>query len=127
MELPSFLLFAKWTNLKATLAGAGGTMYQDWKPFSAEEIRQHLGLYILNGLSPSPRVEHKFRPQRDDVVHGSDFVYRAFGGGAERRHRQFKALPRLKPRPHAITYRCQFTLFDAPMDWNRNREERFDV
>jgi hypothetical protein len=26
-----------------------------------------------------------------DVVHGSDFVYHAFGGGAERRHRQFKA------------------------------------
>ena len=55
-EKPSFDLFAKWTNAKANLAGAGegGTCYHDWKPFTARELRQHFGLYIFNGLSPSP-------------------------------------------------------------------------
>lgn len=46
----------KWciyTNLKATLSNAGtpGHIYPDWKPFTPREIEQHIGLYILNGLS----------------------------------------------------------------------------
>ena len=58
-ELSRFLLFAKFTNMKAMLssARAGGTIYKDWKPFSVTEIRSHLGLYILNGLSPSPLLQ----------------------------------------------------------------------
>ena len=55
---PTFQLLAKWTNLKATIADAGpnGSCYQGYKPLSALEFRQHMGLYIFNGLSPSPRV-----------------------------------------------------------------------
>ena len=92
-QQPSFVLFTKWTNMKAMLAGAGsgGVLYPTWQPFAVEEIRSHLGLYILNGLSPSPRVEYKFRPQSVDEVHGNDFVSRSFGARAELRHRQFKA------------------------------------
>ena len=62
--LPTFQLLAKCTNLKATLADAGpdGSCYQEYNPFSELEIRQHMGLYIFNGLSPSTRFENKFYP-----------------------------------------------------------------
>ena len=67
--------------MKASLASAGidGTCYEEFKPFSVKEIRQHLGLYILQGLNPSPRIEMKFKPQREDMIHGSDLIYRSFG------------------------------------------------
>jgi hypothetical protein len=72
-------------------AGAGCKIYKDWAPFLAAEICQHLGLYILNGLSPSPRVEYKNWPQREDFVHGSDLMCHAFSGSAEWRHIQLRA------------------------------------
>ena len=57
-EFISFELLTMWTNLKATLAGAGkgGTYYTVFTPFSVEEIRHHIGLYIFHGLSPSPMI-----------------------------------------------------------------------
>ena len=91
-DKPTFQLLAKWTKLKATLADAGpdGSCYQDYKSSSALELRKHMGLYIFNGLSPSPRVQNKFYPQCQDEVHGNDFVYNSFGPNSERRHRHFK-------------------------------------
>ena len=81
-----------YSNLKAGLsnAGAGGTNYKDFKPFSCKEMRQFLGLYVLNGLTPSPRMEMKFKPQAVDPVQGNDFVYRNMGGNTARRWRHFK-------------------------------------
>ena len=92
MDFPSFELVMKWTNLKAHLAGAGkgGTCYEDFTPFSVKEIRQHVGLYIFYGLSPSPRIEQKFKPQRQDPLHGKDFIFNAFRSSLERRHKNFK-------------------------------------
>ena len=105
-EMLSFCQMKNWTNCKASLADAGrdGTCYPDFKEFSTHEIRQHLGLYVLQGLCPSPRVEMKFHSQQQDKVHGNDFVYRSFGPNAERRHRHFKAFfacqdPRIDPPP----------------------------
>jgi hypothetical protein len=72
-------------------AGKGGAVYPDFKPFSMHEICQHIGLYVLNGLNPSPAVELKFRSSAQDELHGSDFVRNSFGPSAERRHRMFKA------------------------------------
>lgn len=44
-ELSSFSLFAKWTNLKASLAGAGegGACYHDWRFFRQENLGSTLG------------------------------------------------------------------------------------
>lgn len=44
------------TNFKAMLAFSRqkGYPYPDFTPFSLDEIKKHLGVYILNGLSPSP-------------------------------------------------------------------------
>ena len=74
-EMVSFELLTKWTNLEATLAGAvkGGTYYTDCVTFSVEEIREHVGLYVFHGISPSPRIEFKFRSQHKDKVHGEKF------------------------------------------------------
>ena len=54
--------WANFLNVKAASMGAGlqGGMYPDFKPFSYEDIKKHLALYILQGLNPSPQVEQKF-------------------------------------------------------------------
>ena len=92
-DFPSIELLTKWTNQKAILAGAGkdGTCYKDFVPFTAREFRQHIGVYIFHGLSPSPRVDNKFRPDHFDELHDKHFIYNSFGPNAERRHRHFKA------------------------------------
>ncbi|CAB9519576.1 unknown protein [Seminavis robusta] len=93
---PKWLSISKlttFTNMKAQLsnAGDGGTCYRDFKPFNVKEIRQFLGLYVLNGLSPSPRIEMKFQPQHMDRVQGSDYVQQNLPPNATRRFRHFKA------------------------------------
>ena len=90
-ELISISQLRDFTNRKAFLAGAGDSCYQDFRQFTSKEIQQHLGIYMLNGISPAPRIKLKFKPQRDDKVHGNDFVYKSFGPNTERRHKHFKA------------------------------------
>ena len=78
--------------MKAVLSGAGegGYCYYDFKLFRARELRRHFGLYLFNGLAPSPSMEQKFKPQSQDPVHGNDFIYHMFGPNAKFRHRHFK-------------------------------------
>ena len=85
-------------NLKAMLsnAGSGGNMFKDFTLFTTFELMKHIGLYFLNGVSPSPRVEMKLRPQAIDPFNGNDMVYNAMGSNAERRHCHFKALMRIR-------------------------------
>ena len=87
----SFEKITIWTNNKGILSGAGSTTYLDYKPFTSRETRQHFGIYVLDGIQPSPRVEYKFRSQRQDPVSGNDFVFASFGTNAERSHKNFKA------------------------------------
>ena len=56
---------------------------------SIDEIMQHLGVYILNGLFPSPKVEMNFDSQKKNPTNGSDFCYNAFGSCARQRHKEF--------------------------------------
>ena len=70
------------------MMGAGDSIYkQDWKPFTREEIRRHLGLYIFNGVSPTPQITLRFHSQSKDPVHGNDMIREAFGLNARTRHR----------------------------------------
>ena len=52
------------TNLKAMLfnAGPGGTIYKNFTPFTTFKLMKHAGLYFLNGVRPSPKVEMKLKP-----------------------------------------------------------------
>ena len=100
----SMSLLTSYTNMKAQLAnaGPGGACYPDWKDFSVDEIRQHIGLYVWNGLSPSPRLEMKLQPQHVDRIHGNDFIVQHMGRNAVRRHKHFRAFfacqdPRIHP------------------------------
>jgi hypothetical protein len=85
-------------------AGQGGGIYEDFKHFLVHESCQHLGLYIFNGLNPTPRVELKFGSSFQDELHGSDFVHNSFGTRAEITHRMFKVFfavqnPMIEPPP----------------------------
>ena len=84
--------FTSWTNTKAVMenAGPGGVVYPEYVPFTNDELMQHLGLYIVQGLSPSPQVSMKFQSPTSNPVNGSQLVYESFGKNAERRHRHFK-------------------------------------
>jgi Transposase IS4 len=81
-----------YSNSRAILSNAGNPshIYPDFKPFSPNEVRQFIGLYILQGLSPSPQVKLKFRPHHEDYVNGSDLCFQVFGRKGERRHKHFK-------------------------------------
>ena len=55
---------------------------------------QHIGLYLLQALSPSPQIDMKFNSQKEEPVNGNDFVHNSFGGKpaiSKRRHRHFKS------------------------------------
>ena len=77
----SFANLTSWANTKAIIANAGpdGVTYRDFFPFDVEELRSHVGIYVLQGLSPSPRVEYKFHRQIYDPVNGNDYVYQSTG------------------------------------------------
>ena len=81
------------TNLKAQLAnaGPGGTCYPEWTPFSVKEIRQFLGVYIWNGINPSPRIEMQLKSPFDDPVHGNKYLYENIGRNGVRRFKEFRA------------------------------------
>ena len=85
----------KWTNVRALMEGAGlGGKYEDFVNFDLKEFKRHLGLYLLQALSPSPQIDMKFQCPNDDPVNGNEMVHKAFGSSAwkaERRHRHFKS------------------------------------
>ena len=57
------------------MSGAGKKVYKgEWDIFSAGELRQHFGIYLLQGLAPSPRIEYKFNPECRYRISGNDFV-----------------------------------------------------
>ena len=71
---------ARDTNIRASRAFVGEATYRDQftDPFSIKEIRQFLGLYVLNGLSPSPSLEKKF--DSNGMVNFNPFVHANIGG-----------------------------------------------
>jgi hypothetical protein len=82
--------WVRYLNLKAALAQAGSLIYPDFIPFKTEEFKKHIGLFILNGLSPSPQISQKLKSQKEDPVNGSDICCDSFGPNAERRHKHFR-------------------------------------
>ena len=66
-----------YANMRAVMEGAGveGNKYSDFVPFSLGEIDAFIGLLILNGLSPKPRIELWFS---DSVVFGNRHIKKRF-------------------------------------------------
>jgi hypothetical protein len=81
---------------------AGSTVYEgQFIPFTPQKIRSFLGLYILQGLSPSPQIKMKFFAQAVDKINGNDMCFRAFGHNASKQHKAFKAFFTIQD-PHRI-------------------------
>ena len=126
--------WTSWTNAKAILGNVGrGGVYQSFSPFSVDEIKMFVGLYCMNGLNISPRLDYKFQPQESDWINGNDVVSNAFGAGAVQRHKQFKylfavqdpmvAIPDKKKSPnHKVNHMFAHMLkaFSASYDVGRN-------
>ena len=76
--------WAFWTNQKAISCSAGVPcgVYPSFTPFSYLEIEHFLGLYILQGLNPSPQIDLKFYSQQMDPVQGKNLCYHIFGANA---------------------------------------------
>jgi hypothetical protein len=70
------------TNLKAMLAQEGSAIYKGFEPFTTADTKWYIGLMMLHGLSPSPRISYKFSDQATDPVNGNDFVKESFGKNA---------------------------------------------
>jgi hypothetical protein len=73
----SMVSISNWTsflNTHAILSNVGhkNHIYPDLTPFSPQEVKQFIGLYILQGLSPSPQVRQKFKPHHEDFMNGND-------------------------------------------------------
>ena len=47
-------------------------------------------VYVLYGISPTPRIEYKFSPEHKDQVSGNRYVHILFGTSAKNQHKQFK-------------------------------------
>ena len=48
------------------------------------ELMKHVGIYFLNGVSPSPRAELKMKPQAiDPFFNGNVIVYNAMGSNTQ--------------------------------------------
>ena len=78
---------SNWTaysNTKAMLIGAGeeGHIFAGkYRPFKNEDIVTMLGVYILDGLAPSPQLVQKMQPQSKSPTHGHDRIANALGTG----------------------------------------------
>jgi hypothetical protein len=71
--------WCSFTNLKAQLSlTEKGYPYPDYRVFTVEELKEHIGLYIYNGVSPSCHVEIKLSLQQVDTIIGNDFICHSF-------------------------------------------------
>ena len=59
--------------------------------FTKVELMQHLSLYLMHAISPSPQIELKFKTQEEDPVNDSNSCQRSFGTRGVTRHKEFKA------------------------------------
>jgi len=85
------LLF--WTNAKVILGYVGrGGAYNGFTDFDIEEIKRFAGLYVMNGINVSPRIEYKFESQENDWVNENDALNHAIGIQGVHRRKHFMYL-----------------------------------
>ena len=92
------------TNMRITCITASHSRRNPIKPFSIDGVIRYFGLYMLNGLNPSPQISRKFNSQLEDTVQGNDMCHNNFGPNAEERHVNFKVfLTLVDPRTPSPT------------------------
>ncbi len=119
---------SNWTaysNTKAMMNNAGkeGHIFAGkHKLFTNRDIVAMLGVYITNGLAPSPQLTQKMQPQSKQPTHGNDKVASAIGIGYQQKHRSFRHFfacqdPLLTPLPKE---QCPNFKVDEFFQWLRH-------
>ena len=87
---------SNWTaysNTKAMMVGAGDECQifaGKHRPFTNQDIMTMLGVYILDGLAPSPKLVQKMQPQSKSPTHDNDRIADTIGPGYQQKHRSFR-------------------------------------
>jgi hypothetical protein len=87
---------ANWTaysNAKAVMCNSGepGSIYaRKFKPFKNDNISAMLGVYIIDGLTPSPQLMWKMQDQERQPTHGNNRIAAVIGPGWQQKHRSFR-------------------------------------
>jgi len=74
--------WAEYTNTKAKLSNAGKEGYifaGVYRDFESEDIMKMMGVYMIDGLAPSPRLIHKMQPWSKQWMNGNDFIAECMG------------------------------------------------
>jgi hypothetical protein len=119
---------SNWTgysNAKAMLCNAGepGSIYAGkFKPFKNEDITAMLGVYIIDGLAPSPQLTQKMQDQERQPTHGNDWIAAVIGPGWQQKHRSFRHFfatqdPMMMPPPKT---QCPNFKVDELFRWLRH-------
>ena len=96
------------TNMRITCITVSHRRRKPIKPFSIYEVMRYFGLYMLNGLNPSPQISRKFNSQLEDPVQGNDMCHNAFCLNAAEQHVDFKGfLALLDPRTPSPTSKAE--------------------
>ena len=116
------------TNLKAELMNAGQKdgIYPDFVKFTTDEIEKYIFLYVFQGISPSPRVEMKFKTQEVDGVNGNDFIAHHFTNGSQR-HKQFKCFYLFKTHAFILLLKGLIQIFNSIHFPNMHRKYRWKL
>ncbi len=81
-----------YSNTKAMLNNAdkeGHIFEGKHKPFTNKDIVAMLGVYIIDGLAPSPQLTQEMQPQSKQPTHGNNKVASTIGAGYQQKHRSF--------------------------------------
>ena len=90
--------WTKYTSMKASMTNAGepgetgepGHIFTGkYKLLTSDNIRRQLGIYILDGVAPTPQLNLKLKPQSRDRMHRNDFVAKHFGPNRKLKHKIF--------------------------------------
>ena len=119
---------SNWTaysNAKAMLcnAGASGHIFSGkFKPFSNQDIMSMIGVYIIDGLAPSPQLTQKMQSQIHEPTHGNDRIAAVMGTGWQQKHRSFRHFfasqdPMMLPPPKS---QCPNFKVDELFRWLRH-------
>ena len=82
----------RWTSIKTILMGVGeglSNLHPHHTSFTIQELKHHVGLFILNGTAPTPKIEQCFACSTIYSTHGYNLVPNCIPN-AYRRHKYLK-------------------------------------
>jgi hypothetical protein len=85
--------WTSYSNAKAMLCKAGepGSIYAGkFRRFKNDDIMAMIGVYIIDGLAPSPQLMQKMQDQERQPTHGNDRIAAVLGTGWQQKHRSFR-------------------------------------